>query len=98
MIVVDSSIWIANPRDIDSPQVCALRAIPDPDQIVVGALILLEVLQGAIEDAHAAVSERLGASLAPGWAANVARRTVKAMKNCDICPSPESYRIARGFW
>lgn len=53
MIVVDSSIWIANLRGINSPQVRALRTIPDPDQIVVGDLILLEVLQGAIDDTHA---------------------------------------------
>jgi len=54
VIVVDSSIWISHFRDIDSSQVRALRAITDTDQIVVGDLILLEVLQGAIDDAHAA--------------------------------------------
>ncbi len=54
MIVVDSSVWIANLRDEDTEAVAKLRAIDDPDAILVGDIVLLEVLQGARSDAHAA--------------------------------------------
>jgi len=54
MIVVDSSVWIANLRDLDTKAVRSLRSIEDPDDILVGDLILLEVLQGARSEAHAA--------------------------------------------
>jgi predicted nucleic acid-binding protein len=54
MIVVDSSVWIANLRDQDTTAVRALRSIEDPDDILVGDLVLLEVLQGARSEAHAA--------------------------------------------
>ncbi|WP_395697678.1 PIN domain-containing protein [Methylocella sp.] len=54
MIVVDSSVWIANLRDLDTGAVRLLRSIADPDDILVGDLILLEVLQGARSEAHAA--------------------------------------------
>ena len=47
MILVDSSVWIANLRDLDTRAVRLLRSIEDPDDIIVGDLILLEVLQGA---------------------------------------------------
>lgn len=54
MIVVDSSVWIANLRDLDTEAVRALRSLDDPDDILVGDLVLLEVLQGARSEAHAA--------------------------------------------
>jgi hypothetical protein len=54
MIVVDSSVWIANLRDDKTEAVAKLRAIEDPDAILVGDLVLLEVLQGARSEAHAA--------------------------------------------
>ncbi|MGO9723207.1 MAG: PIN domain nuclease [Methylocella sp.] len=60
MIVVDSSVWIANLRDLDTKAVRSLRSIEDPDDILVGDLILLEVLQGARSEPHAA---RLEAAL-----------------------------------
>jgi len=53
LIVVDSSVWIANLRDLDTRAVRLLRSIEDPDDIVVGDLILLEVLQGARNEEHA---------------------------------------------
>ncbi|SDR60615.1 hypothetical protein SAMN05444161_7652 [Rhizobiales bacterium GAS191] len=53
MIVVDSSVWIANLRDLDIDAVRKLRSIDDPGEILVGDLILLEVLQGARDEAHA---------------------------------------------
>ncbi len=45
MIVVDSSVWIAHLRGQETEPVRKLRAIEWPDEIVVGDLILLEVLQ-----------------------------------------------------
>lgn len=53
MIVVDSSVWIAHFRNERSPQVATLRALPDPNLVLVGDIILLESLQGARSDAHA---------------------------------------------
>ena len=53
MIVVDSSVWIANLRDLDTRAVRLLRSIEDPDDILVGDLILLEALQGARSEEHA---------------------------------------------
>jgi predicted nucleic acid-binding protein len=53
MIVVDSSVWIAHLRDLDTPAVHVLRSLEDPDMILVGDIVLLEVLQGARDEAHA---------------------------------------------
>ena len=60
MIVVDSSVWIAQLRAQATPAALRLRAIveEDDDRILVGDLILLEVLQGARDEAHAARIER----------------------------------------
>ena len=60
MIVVDSSVWIAKLRGIDSAAAFKLRALAenDDDQILVGDLIMLEVLQGARDEALAARIER----------------------------------------
>lgn len=58
MIVVDSSVWIANLRDSESEAVRKLRGIDQEDQLLVGDLILLEVLQGARDELHAARIER----------------------------------------
>ena len=56
MIVVDSSVWIANLRGLDTVAVRNLRvAVEDnEDQVLVGDLFLLEVLQGARSDGDAA--------------------------------------------
>lgn len=53
MIVVDSSVWIGHFRNEATPAVAALRAIENPNEIVVGDLVLLECLQGARDDIHA---------------------------------------------
>lgn len=58
MIVVDSSVWIGHLRDRPSVAVQKLRAIESPGDILVGDLVLLEVLQGARDEAHAARIER----------------------------------------
>lgn len=59
MIVVDSSVWIANLRNLDTAVVQSLRAVIDDgkEQVLVGDLILLEVLQGARNESHAAQIE-----------------------------------------
>ena len=57
MIVVDTSVWIAHFRNQASAGVASLRAIADPNDIVVGDLILLECLQGARDENHAAKLE-----------------------------------------
>ena len=54
MIVVDSSVWIANIRDLDTVAVRRLRSIDHASEpVLVGDLILLEVLQGARNEEHA---------------------------------------------
>ena len=79
MIVVDSSVWIAHLRDSDTPEVRKLRAFDDPDQILVGDLILLEVLQGARDERAASLVEQqmrqfeIAAMLSPALAPRVAR-------------------------
>jgi predicted nucleic acid-binding protein len=79
MIVVDSSVWIANLRGEDIEPVRKLRGIEDANAILVGDLILLEVLQGAREEAHASQIERflrqfeIVAMLSDGLAVRAAR-------------------------
>jgi predicted nucleic acid-binding protein len=46
-------VWIANLRDRDTAAVRRLRQLRDHEQIIVGDLILLEVLQGARDDLQA---------------------------------------------
>ncbi|MGO4869630.1 MAG: PIN domain nuclease [Roseiarcus sp.] len=97
MIVVDSSVWIANLRDEGSEAVAKLRAIYDPDTILVGDIVLLEVLQGARGDAHAAriessmrnfaVESMLGETLAVRAAAHyrfLRERGVTVRKTIDL--------------
>jgi predicted nucleic acid-binding protein len=55
MIVVDSSVWIGQLRGAESRAVDKLKSIRNPaTTIIVGELVLLEVLQGARDDLHAA--------------------------------------------
>jgi hypothetical protein len=58
MIAVDSSVWIAHLRNVQSSAVNKLRTIDSPEDIVVGDIVLMEVLQGARNDAHAEAIER----------------------------------------
>ena len=53
MIVVDSSVWIAHLRDLDTRAVRTLRTLEDRSEILVGDIILLEVLEGAIDEKRA---------------------------------------------
>jgi hypothetical protein len=54
VIVVDSSVWIANLRNQPTNPVRTLRRPEIADDILVGDIVLAEVLQGARDDAHAA--------------------------------------------
>jgi predicted nucleic acid-binding protein len=59
MIVVDSSVWIGQLRRSRSDKIETLESIRNPaTSILVGDLVLLEVLQGARNDRHAAKIER----------------------------------------
>jgi predicted nucleic acid-binding protein len=59
MIVVDSSVWIGQLRRSRSDKTETLESIRNPaTSILVGDLVLLEVLQGARNDRHAAKIER----------------------------------------
>ena len=60
MILVDSSVWIASLRRLDNPVVRKLRVLTATadDEVLIGDLVLLEVLQGARDDAHAGRIER----------------------------------------
>jgi predicted nucleic acid-binding protein len=54
VIVVDSSVWIANLRKQDVPAARKLREPEVADAAIVGDIVLTEVLQGARDEAHAA--------------------------------------------
>ena len=58
MILVDSSVWIALLRGEDTDAVRTLKSVDDADGLALGDLILLEVLQGARDERHAARIER----------------------------------------
>lgn len=60
MILVDSSVWIAHLRGQQTPAVAKLEVAAGREPLLVGDLILLEVLQGARDEAHAA---RIGRGL-----------------------------------
>lgn len=57
MIVVDSSVWIDLFRQQENPAVHRLRDLAGSGTIIVGDLILLELLQGARDEARAATIE-----------------------------------------
>ena len=83
MILVDSSVWIAHLRGSLTPATAKLEAAVTFEPILVGDLILLEILQGARDEPHAARIERglrrfqivplLDADLAPRAARNYRR-------------------------
>jgi predicted nucleic acid-binding protein len=58
VILVDSSVWIAHLRGHRTPATDKLAEAVAREPILVGDLILLEILQGARDDAHAARIER----------------------------------------
>lgn len=58
MILVDSSVWIAHLRGRRTPATAKLEFAAAREPLLIGDLILLEVLQGARDDRHAARIER----------------------------------------
>jgi predicted nucleic acid-binding protein len=58
VILVDSSVWIAHLRGEQSEATAKLAQAVRREPVLVGDLILLEVLQGARDDAHAAAIEQ----------------------------------------
>jgi predicted nucleic acid-binding protein len=87
VIVIDSSVWIGLLRNSDSAPVCRLRDIVDAadDQVLVGDVILLEVLQGARDEAHVARIER-----------NLRRYTIAPMLDDAIAVrAARNYRVLR---
>jgi len=58
MILVDSSVWIAHLVGRATPETAKLEDAAAREPLLVGDLILLEVLQGARTEAHAARIER----------------------------------------
>lgn len=54
MIVVDSSVWVAHIRGLESEAVIKLLAIiRDTSRVLIGDVVLLELLQGARSEEHA---------------------------------------------
>ncbi len=58
MILVDSSVWIAQLRGQRTAATAKLEAAAVREPLLLGDLILLEVLQGARDEIHAARIER----------------------------------------
>ena len=87
MIVVDSSVWIDNLRNADNAAVRKLQALGlDGDEILIGDIILLEVLQGARDAPHAARIER-----------NMRRFPIAPMLGADLAVrAAQNYRSLRG--
>jgi len=83
VILVDSSVWIAQLRGRTTPATVKLEAAAAREPLLIGDLILLEVLQGARGEVHAARMEQalrqyaivplLGADLAVQAARNYRR-------------------------
>jgi predicted nucleic acid-binding protein len=58
LILVDSSVWIGWLRGVETPATAALERVASAEQVLVGDLILLEVLQGARDEDHASRIEQ----------------------------------------
>ena len=86
MIVVDSSVWIDNLRNVDNAAVRKLRAFgPGGTEILVGDIVLLEVLQGSRDAPHAARIER-----------NMRRFPIAPMLDADLAVrAAQNYRSLR---
>ena len=87
MILVDSSVWIAYLRGSLTLATAKLEAAADREPILVGDLILLEVLQGARDELHAARIER-----------SLRRFDVVPLLDPDLAPrAARNYRRLRGM-
>jgi len=97
VIVVDSSVWIALLRGEISRGVTVLRSLENTGEILVGDIVLLEILRGARDEAHAAaIEERIRqfamvAMLSPALAVRAAwhyrelrKRGITVRKTADL--------------
>lgn len=85
MIVVDTSVWIAHLRNTGSEAVRKLRTLEDPQDILAGDIILMELLQGARDERHAAAI-----------AQNLRQFEIKSMLGETIAmKAAQNYRILR---
>jgi predicted nucleic acid-binding protein len=107
MIVVDTSVWISHFRNEPTRAVAVLRALPSPNDVLVGDLVLLECLRGARDEAHAGrietelrtfqVETMLDAALAAEAARNYRRlRAIGLTPRKTIDVIIGSFCIARG--
>lgn len=87
MIVVDSSVWIAWLNGSPHAAARKLEEDIDPLDIIVGDIALLEILQGARNDRHAAdIRQR------------VDRFRLERMLDADLAvKSARNYRMLRGL-
>jgi len=58
VILVDSSVWIAHLRGQSTAATAKLEAAVPREPLLIGDLILLEILQGTRDEAHAARIEQ----------------------------------------
>jgi predicted nucleic acid-binding protein len=87
VILVDSSVWIALLRNTQTPATARLAAAASGGRLLVGDLILLEVLQGARDEAHAARIER-----------NLRRFSVVSLLDAELAAcAARNYRRLRGM-
>jgi predicted nucleic acid-binding protein len=85
VIVVDSSVWIAQLRGLTTQATKALAAAARREFLLVGDLILLEILQGARDDRHAAKIE-----------SELRRYTIVPLLTPDLAPhAARNYRHLR---
>jgi predicted nucleic acid-binding protein len=89
MILVDSSVWIAYLRGLDTPTTSKLHSAAAREQILVGDIVLVEILQGARDDLHAAQIERdlrrfVVVTLLGDGLASQAARNFRILRNLGI--------------
>jgi predicted nucleic acid-binding protein len=87
VILVDSSVWIAHLRGHRTPATAKLEAAASREPLLIGDLILLEVLQGARDESHAARIER-----------GLRRYTLVPLLDADLASrAARNYRTLRGL-
>jgi predicted nucleic acid-binding protein len=87
VILVDSSVWIDHLRARVTPATTKLRAAAAREPLLIGDLVLLEVLQGARDETHAARIER-----------DLRRYSVVPLLAGDLAPrAARNYRMLQGL-
>jgi predicted nucleic acid-binding protein len=87
MILVDSSVWIAHLRGQSTRATARLREAASQEPLLVGDIIMLEVLQGARDEVHAARIE-----------GGLRRFVLVSLLDADLAPrAARHYRTLRGL-